>query len=102
MLLWDIIRDWFVQYIFGGYDSNGQSFSALVCWSDKDGELIDNYTNDTIFLELKDMWGDGIKVSMGDWLSTTATLIVIIAVCVALFFLVRYFFRMFAGLFSTR
>lgn len=112
MLLWDIIRSWFVQYVFGGTlldaEGNLQNFTpsaGFLSVYEGNGEWFDEYFGSICDVQfVVGTRGDGMNynINLGDWLSTTATLIVLIAVCVGLFFLVRYFFRMFAGLLSGR
>ena len=108
MSIWNIIRDWFVQYIFGGFNSNMDFYDMGVIGNlaNKDGSnffigsIGDTYVPVKLFNE-----GSGAEIcyiTLGDWLSTTATLIVIIAVCFGLFMLVRYFFRMFSGLLTLK
>lgn len=105
MLLWDIIRDWFVQYVFGGFTSVGQPYGGRLGQFMLSGGNATSYRCYNIYFPINMITSSNeqvIGVSVGDWLSTTATLIVMISVCVALWFLVRYFFRMFAGLISGR
>ena len=83
-MLWDIIRDWFVQHIWGGMNSNGEHFSNFVS-SDYDTELLTFQIGN-------------FKLSMGDWLSTTSTIIVLVLMCAFLFLVVRYLFRLTSGL----
>ena len=106
MLLWDIIRDWFVMNIWGGVTSNGDSYNTVVgnLTSYFDGEWEDGWVaNNTdvrflIFSEPNRL----VYIDFSDWLSTTSTIIVLVAISIVLYFLVRYFFRMFAGLLSGR
>ena len=107
MMLWDIIRDWFVMNVWGGNLSTGQQFVANVgrgynVANDEGYSLLTN----SFYLPIKG-FDDSASVvidhiCLGDWLSTTSTIIVLVAISVALYFLVRYFFRMFAGLLSGR
>lgn len=99
-MIWDIIRDWFVMNIFGGMTSTGNEYSVGIGYVGTD-DLYFQYGNETTFNIGKGIYNVQY-ITFSDWLSTTATLIVLIAICVALFFLVRYFFRMFAGLLSGR
>lgn len=106
MLIWDIIRDWFVMNIWGGYTSAGVLYNCHVgnLQTYINGENDDGWLgslNDILF-HVGKFGNTDIVMSLSDWLSTTSTIIVLVAVCVGLFFLVRYFFRMFAGLLSGR
>ena len=84
-MLWDLIRDFFVEHIFGGYNSNGVNSPALVGWlyNHNDDEVIDWYTNDYYVINFEND-GNTYSLSMGDWLSTTATIIsitIIVVLC---------------------
>lgn len=114
MLLWDIIRDWFVMNVWGGFTSGTEAYGGFLgrfVYLSENGELDEGLFEDTstLFFRLDGSFsenyanlGGGNYISIGDWLSTTSTIIVLLAVCFALYFLVRYFFRMFAGLISGR
>lgn len=108
MTLWNIIRDWFVINIFGGYASSGVYYTQNIIGQNMtyaDGQYDDSYisfTND-IYLNIGSKVGDSdIWLSMADWLSTTATIIVLCAMCFFLFLVVRWLFRLTSGLLSGR
>lgn len=82
-MLWNIIRDWFVQYIFGGVDSLGNTHNLPL------GENLDNF--DAI---------STLNIGMGDWLSTTATIITLVLLIIMLLSLVRFIVRQVSGLFA--
>lgn len=106
MMLWDIIRNWFVMNVWGGWTSDGHSYSSVIGTLELyvDGEFDDNWpaSLNELWFHVGDKGNSSTYIAMSDWLSTTSTIIVLVCVCVALFFLVRYFFRMFAGLLSGR
>ena len=87
-MLWDIIRDWFVQYVWGGISSTNVTFGGHI-------GSINNGLTQTNNLMLK--IGD-YSLSLGDWLSTTSTIIVLVLMCAFLFLVVRYLFRLTSGL----
>lgn len=89
-MLWDIIRDWFVQYVWGGMDSNNDIFGGGVGFTNTKNAF--TYTN-----ELNIKIGEN-SLSLGDWLSTTSTIIVLVLMCAFLFLVVRYLFRLTSGL----
>lgn len=106
MLIWDIIRDWFVVNIWGGTTSEAYDYYAYVgrVFIDGNGSEIKNTHDLMVPVKLFDI-NYGVEVnyiSLGDWLSTISTIIILVAVCVGLYLLTRYFFRMFAGLLSGR
>lgn len=111
MLLWDIIRDWFVMNIFGGVSSSGLYSSPLVGRFGNPGSY-DLVYADQVFVSspiLVNSSFDGLLddtltgyISLGDWLSTTSTIIVLIALCFFFFLMVRWLFRLTAGLIQGR
>ena len=89
MNLWDIIRDWFVQYVFGGVGYNTSGSGAVVagsCYYESNGEFFqDAWTTEYGYVCIPNVWTDdagfsteGAKawITLGDYLSTTATIIV--------------------------
>lgn len=80
-MLWDLIRDFFVQHVFGGYLSNGDFINTM----------LSDYSNEEItwFIPTGDDIVDvtthnGFAITLGDWLSTTATAIsitIIVVLC---------------------
>lgn len=81
-MLWDLIRDFFVMHVFGGYASNGLNYECSIgtLWyaEGEEGEEILSIT--TLF----NLDNTGYQISMGDWLSTTATIIsitIIVVLC---------------------
>lgn len=67
-MLWNIIRDFFVNNVFGGTPSTGNAVALPL------GGSLD--TTSTLNQEL--------PIGLGDWLSTTATIIVLCALTFAL------------------
>lgn len=101
MTLWNIIRDFFVEYIFGGKTSNGQQFYSLV------GQNFNTTSvrNNGVFFNTGFVYGGGVEavyISMGDWLSTTATIITLIGICILLWLFVRWLFRLTSNLITLR
>lgn len=108
MLLWDIIRDWFVQYVFGGMSSGTDGnrvfygFLGRVGYLSGDSVNYDIYADSAnVYVPLGSTWLDtGSEepinlISLGDWLSTTATIITLIALCLFLFLAVKWVFNVF-------
>lgn len=102
MLLFDIIRDWFVMYIWGGITSTGEEhwcFLGYYYSADSGGGSLNTLNT---FLPVRlyendyETWIDNI--CFGDWLSTTSTIIVMILLCVVFGLMVRWLFRLTAGL----
>lgn len=108
MMLWDLIRDFFVQFIFGGYSSSGDYFGGLLGHIFISGNItntdMDAYSSDVLTPignvliegELPDVgW-----LSIGDWLSTTATIIIL---CLLIFVFIKitiWLFKQGANLFK--
>ena len=109
MTLWNIIRDFFVTYIFGGKPSTGTIVDHNCI-----GNILYDYNgsveshkgfNTNIIYNIGTVNENGASVvigngyiTMADWLSTTATIITLIIICVLLGFFVRWLFRLTAGL----
>lgn len=108
MTLWNIIRDFFVQYFFGGFDSQGREFgSSLGAGFLDDAQGINPMDTNYFAFKFSNIWEDnsGVNVvyySLGDWLSTTMTIITLIALSFFLFLVVRWLFKLTAGLFQGR
>lgn len=109
--LWNLIRDWFVQYIWGGITSSGNIFYLNMgnfMYSTEDNmETYNGFTESTyIPINVADTnyMGGGYQsyMSIGDWLSTTSTIIVLVLLCVAFGFLVVGIFRLFSRMFALR
>lgn len=105
-MLWDIIRDWFVQYVWGGYTSNGVSYNGahlgLFLKGANDTPSLNTQNYYLPFTGLDRGNGEIVGYGLGDWLSTTSTIIVLILLCVFLFLVVRYLFRLTSGLIRGR
>lgn len=86
MMLWDIIRDFFVEHIFGGVTSTGNIFAPTI--------MSGKTTLDPVFNI------GGLSISLADWLSTTATIIMLVLLLIMLLSLVRFVIRQVSGLFS--
>lgn len=108
MLLWDIIRDWFVQYVFGGYTSTGYDYFGIVgkayfATDDNPLSYSDIMSTQYGWFGVPNVWVDDAGTShnamayigMGDWLSTTATIITLVALCLFLFLAVKWVFNVF-------
>ena len=112
MLLWDIIRDWFVTNIWGGFTSQGYNYGGSIGdiqYLDSDGNLVEDMLSSYGFgFPLGNIYNGadgGITTSyitLGDWLSTISTIIVLIALCFFFFLMVRWLFRLTAGLIQGR
>lgn len=105
MLLWDIIRDWFVQYIFGGTTSTNEFYYGTLGYINTDGNGDFSILNNELYLPINgynDSTSEKINyLNFSDWLSTTSTIIVLIMICVFFFICVRYLFKVGAGLFHN-
>lgn len=106
MLIWDIIRDWFVMNIWGGTTSTNDSYlTSLGAGNVYINGVLDEsgfYTMQDYQIYVGGAHDTTFSISLADWLSTTSTIIILVAVSVGLYFLTRYFFRMFAGLLAGR
>lgn len=82
-MVWDYIRDFFVLHIFGGTLSDNTLVSV---------------SGGSITFDI----GNNQSMLMGDWLSTTATIITLALLVAFLFLCVRYLFKVVAGLITLR
>lgn len=110
-MLWDVIRDFFVMYIFGGCTSNsvfyGGFFGSFTILSDDGVEETFSYfpfTNSFGFKISNTVttdYGDMLNyISVGDWLSTTFTIITLILICYMFLRLIIWLFKFSSGLFK--
>lgn len=109
MTLWNLIRDFFVQHIFGGFSSNGDWYTQNVLGFINNSH-VDSYAVDTgeyQFLKISDMMiysgEDSVinipqYISLGDWLSTTFTIITLVLLVIFLYIFVKWIFKLFSGL----
>ena len=103
MVLWDIIRDWFVVYVWGGYTSTGTYYGLSIgkAYSTSGGN---QWGLDLNSIKALDVSLDNRFVSinghygLSDYLSTLSTLLVFGLMCFALYLIIRYMFRLTAGL----
>ena len=99
-MLWDIIRDWFVQYVWGGSTSTGEMFGghfARFMVQNGDNYYYMNKTAQDTWFQVGSHY-----INFGDWASTLSTIAVLLALVVFLFFVVRYLFRLTSGLIRGR
>ena len=112
-MLWDIIRDFFVQYVWGGFTSTGANYAGRIGYlkgviggnpPSVDDEWIADITEISFKFTGSNYFdgGDYILMNLGDWLSTTSTIIVLILMCIFLYVFIRWAFRLTAGLFQGR
>lgn len=88
MTLWTLIRDFLVQNIFGGTDSVGTEYV---------GDISGNYNSSSFMFEI-----NGQSISIGDWLSTTFTIVTLVLFLVLLCILAKWLFKVVSGLFLLR
>lgn len=100
MTLWNIIRDFFVEFIFGGTLSTGEAVSDNFF-----GRFLvptgNNYTMDT---STNTTWFNvgSHYINFGDWASTLATIVFMILVLVLFYCIARWLFRVASGLIRTK
>lgn len=115
MSLWNLIRDWFVQYIWGGALSNGDIIYSNVIgnayiYNYDEGSYNDLMVTSWDYFSFKTPFDivDGeihystFVISFGDWLSTTSTIIVLILLLIAFGYLIVNLFKMFSNIFSLK
>lgn len=100
-MLWDLIRDFFVEYIFGGWTSNGIQCDGFITY---EGGFSGNTfgTSDTIFKLNNFYFFDDLEtplyITFGDWLSTTATIIALTIIVVLCCLFVYKIIKLIGGL----
>lgn len=97
-MLWNIIRDFIVQYITGGNSSAGlvyQPVSAGRVDVFLNGELDDTIElgTSTIFSLGTDSTGFSYYISLSDWLATTLTIICMCLIVAFAIWLIRWVFK---------
>lgn len=99
MLIWDYIRDFLVQYIFGGFDSLGNSYGCQVGFFTNNSFEYDSASTSDLYVNIGDVGLnnnlEGIfqYITLGDWLSTTCTIIIMCLIVVLFALLVRWVFK---------
>ena len=76
-MLWDVIRDFFVQYVFGGLDSSDNAYSVTL------GDLGGGETfNEELCFRIGLGSNGSVQrlINISDWLSTTATIISLVII----------------------
>lgn len=99
-MIWDIIRDFIVQYITGGTLRNGNYVNALMGSND-----INDITGGSILYNVgyADSLGEeSIYITASDWLATTLTMVIMIIGVVLLCLLVRWVFKAVVNAFAFR
>lgn len=107
MTLWNIIRDFFVKYVFGGFASDSEFYGRniignfITIWGEGDfgGTTV---TTPDLYFFIPDIYqdvsgnapgSDLLYFSFGDYLSTTATIIVLVVLAVIVALGIRWLFR---------
>lgn len=105
-MLWNIIRDFFVQYVFGGIDSYGEFYNVHLGTLVVDAYDYPIVNGNDYFVSISGYSGLNDSVVLGisfsDWLSTTATIITLCLLVAFLFLVVRWLFKLVSGLITLR
>lgn len=106
MMLWDLIRDFFVQHITGGYLSNGTFIPTILGHMSvfENNEVIDSGLFSTIDSDFVPLGSDGavsFYTNISDYLATTLTIIslilILVACCMFVWKLIKVVGRLFMG-----
>lgn len=99
--LWNLLRDFFVEYIFGGINSVGIMFKgrigALVTFDGTSTTSINPASSTDLLLNVGTFGGKDYAVSLGDWLSTSCTVVTLVAFVIILFLLLKWLFKVISG-----
>lgn len=97
-MIWDIIRDFIVHYITGGYDSEGAIYRV--------GVGNDGSTSDQIEFFVGQTWSGteftNYNMNLSDYLANTLTIIIMFIGVVLLCLLVRWVFKTVINAFAFR
>lgn len=107
MTLWNLIRDFFVEHIFGGCTSSDVWFENNFIGQLNDANLNGARATTTTYMfpvspTLIDADDNVFSytqyIGLGDWLSTTFTIITLILLVIFLYIFVKWIFKLFSGL----
>lgn len=100
-MLWDVIYEFFVKYVFGGY-FGGDYYSTFFSYDNYQG--VDFTTNDVaikLFEDVSYETGVPVWISFGNYLSLISTIITIVAILLFCVFIIKKIigivFRLFTG-----
>lgn len=88
MTLWNLIRNFFVEHVFGGFTVVNGTVRPI------SGNMV--YYDNGIIDSRSYFLSNGI--SLGDWLSTTFTIITLVLLVMFLYIFVKWIFKLFSGL----
>lgn len=96
MTLWNIIRDFFVEHVFGGINSANRYFNGVVgafIRSDNNTAQVGSITNVFVPISARGSSYEYVAMDIGDWLSTTATIATLIIILVVIACFIRWIFK---------
>lgn len=102
MLIWDYIRDFLVQNIFGGWLSDGTYVDTCFGFDNGGGSIIGNDIYYTLNGYISATTGTDVTISLSDWLATTTTIIIMCLIVVLFAMLVRWVFKTVVSAFLLR
>lgn len=78
-MLWNEVLDFFVRYVFGGYDSNGDIYNSFlgITYNGDDITLVDTYVSLNFFDANSE---SNLQIMLGNYLSLIATIITMVAI----------------------
>lgn len=98
-MLWDLIYEFYVRYIFGGVGLNNTPYNAFIGYS-YDGDML---SNTDIFIKLPFFNSiseqDNFYYSIGNYMSLIATIITMILILVVCFTIIKKCFNIFNRVF---
>lgn len=103
MTLWNLIHDFFVNNIFGGTLSTSIQVNKMsignikyVALDNSSNAFAYNTNGWRVFIGNNDLGAN--YITLGDWLSTTFTIITLILLVIFLYIFVKWIFKLFSGL----
>lgn len=107
-MIWDYIRDFFVQYITGGWTSSGEQCSCYIGnFTNTARDTYEDVYTEGFYLKLGDVINGGTDsqlqyICFGDWLATTLTIICMCLIVAFAIWLVIWVFKAVAHAFLLR
>lgn len=96
-MLFNTIRDFFVEHIFGGATYDGRVFNPHIGQNQTNHNVIGlngiAVTNPSVVMADSQT----LRMSVADWLSTTATIVSMIVILILICLFIRWIFKVVSG-----
>lgn len=105
MNLFTIIRDWYVQYVWGGCLSSGNQVNTGYFGRVIYGSTEERIPFSALFVKVDGYFtgkGEFQYMHIGDWLSTTSTIITMIVMLICFAYFIRWIFKVSSNMLLLR